>query len=343
MKTIFDATTLRGRTLKNRIFRSATWMGMAENGCVTDEIVSMYQKLAQGQVAGIVTGFTSVVPWDGELPGALRFFEPEHVKGHTRLTKAVHESGSLIFLQAAMLDTYVASGQAVPVNALTLNDFADIVEAYKKAAIHAVEAGYDGLQIHGAHFFGLSKCLSPLCNQRNDAYGGSVERRAKIVLDILQAVRLVVSNDFIILIKINCSDFMSGGLSENDFISTSLLLADAGIDAIEVSGNYTSRPHIRAGVNEAYFKEAAVALRHRTTCPIILVGGVRSLDVANALVDQDDMTYVSLSRPLLCEPNLIARWQAGDSRPARCISCNSCYHTEHHRCILHKGGTEEDA
>ncbi len=338
MKTIFDSTIIRSVSLKNRIFRSATWMGMAgANGCVTDAIVDVYREYARGQVGGIITGFTSVSPCDGELPGAMRFTGDEHISGHRRITEAIHAEGSRVFLQAAMLDTYVpgASGHGglKSVNDLTHDDMRSIVDTYANAAARAEKAGYDGLQIHAAHFFGLSRCISPLYNQRQDEYGGSAEGRARILVEIHDAIRQSVGKHFAVIIKINCSDFIEGGLTERDFLVVCEMLSHAGIDAIEVSGNYTSRTNVRAGVGEAYFKEAALRLKSRVPTPVILVGGLRSIETINGLIGEEGIDYVSLSRPLICEPNLVARWLAGDTRPSRCVSCNSCYHTPNHQCV----------
>lgn len=345
MKSVFDAVALRGVPLKNRIFRSATWMGMAgADGMVTDGIVEVYRAYAQGQAGGIISGFTSVSPCDGELPGAMRLTGDGHIAGHRRITEAVHAEGGRIFLQAALLDTYVAGadgrGVLKTVNSLTREDMRGIVDVYRKAAVRAEQAGYDGLQIHAAHFFGLSKCLSPLYNRRGDEYGGCAEGRARLLVEIHDAVRQAVGGRFVILVKINCSDFTEGGLTEDDFLTACEMLSRAGIDAIEVSGNYTSRPHVRAGVNEAYFRDAALRLKALVRTPVILVGGLRSLETVNALVDRDGIDFVSLSRPLICEPDLAARWQAGDTRPSRCVSCNACYHTPDHQCVQRLRGGE---
>ena len=112
------------------------------------------------------------------------------------------------------------------------------------------------------------------------------------------------------------------------------MLSTAGIDAIEVSANYTSRPNIRAGVNECSFLPAAAALAAIVKTPVVLVGGVRSLETANAVLAKTAIQYIALSRPLIREPNLINRWQAGDIRPSTCVSCNACYHTSAHACLF---------
>ena len=111
-------------------------------------------------------------------------------------------------------------------------------------------------------------------------------------------------------------------------------MADAGIDAIEVSANGTSRTGIKAGQNEGYFRAAAMSLASLVDVPVVLVGGLRSVEKINQFLDETKIAYVSLSRPLVREPNLIRRWQSGDEAPALCVSCNTCYRTPGHQCIF---------
>ena len=154
-------------------------------------------------------------------------------------------------------------------------------------------------------------------------------------------MREAVGNDFALLVKINCSDFVPGGLDEEDFLTTCVLLDQAGIDAIEVSGNFTSRPNVRPGVNEGYFRAAARRLKGRVRAAVILVGGLRSPEMLHSIINDDGIDYVALSRPLICEPDLVQRWQRGDMRPARCLSCNACYNTLGHQCVLWLRGIQE--
>lgn len=134
--------------------------------------------------------------------------------------------------------------------------------------------------------------------------------------------------------KVNCSDFTPGDLTPMDSLIACQIAASAGLNSIEVSGNYTSRPNIRPMVNEAYFLDFALELEKAVDIPIILVGGHRSMENMNRLLKETPIKYFSLSRPLIREPNLPSRWQAGDTKPATCISCNACYNTYAHKCIF---------
>ena len=338
MKTIFDEMQLGSLTLRNRVFRSATWMAMADaRGYVTDGIVDVYRRLAEGGVGAIVTGITSVAPADAALDGIMRFSNDSYVAGHRRITDAVHAAGSKVYLQTAM----VASCRAVPggvapmpVNAWTVEEVRQIVGWFGDAAACAERAGYDGVQIHAAHGFFLSRFISPRFNQRDDEYGGDARRRAQILVDILRDMRAKTSDGFSVIAKINGSDEMPYGLTVEDFLVASEMLADAGIDAIEVSANGTSRQGVKPGVGEAYFRGYAQALKARVGVPVILVGGHRSLECMNALLNEADIEFLSMSRPLVCEPGLLRRWQEGDTRPSACVSCNACYGTPRHQCIF---------
>ena len=327
MKNLFDETTLGGVTLRNRAWRSATWLGLAgPRGEITDSIVRSYTELAKGGAAMLVTGLTSIAEDDSSIGGEAKFYDDSFVAGHRRLTDAVHAEGAKIIMQTAIVDGLV--------NELTTNEVENIVRRFGEAAARAERAGYDGVQIHAAHFFYLSKFISPLFNHRTDRFGGSPENRARILVEILAAMRERTRAGFVVTVKINSDDCQPGGLSQNDFLVAGKALSEAGIDAIEVSANYTSRPNIRAGVNEGSFLPAAAALAASVNTPVVLVGGLRSLETINSILSETDIDYIALSRPLIREPNLVSRWLAGDHRPSSCVSCNACYRTHAHACIF---------
>ncbi len=327
MKLLFDTTKLRNHTLKNRIWRSATWLALADaEGNVTDEIVKTYEELARGGVAMLVTGLTSIIKHDAEIGGGVKFYDNHFIEGHRRLTEAIHKHGALVMMQTAIVDG--------PVNELSTEQVKNIVRQFGNAAHRAEQAGYDGVQIHAAHFFYLSKFISPIVNHRTDRYGGSQRDRTRILYEILKDMRSKTGDGFLITMKINSTDEYPGGLTVQDFLVTCSLMADAGIDAIEVSGNGTSHTNIKAGCNEGYFRAAAMSLAALVDVPVVLVGGLRSIEKINQYLDETKIEYISLSRPLIREPNLIQRWQQSDTKPSLCMSCNTCYRTPGHQCIF---------
>lgn len=327
MKTLFDTTTLRRHTLKNRVWRSATWLALADaEGNVTDELVSAYEELAEGGAAMIVTGLTSIARHDAEIGGGVKFYDDRFIEGHNRLTDAIHKHDALVMMQTAIVDG--------PVDELSTEQVEDIVRLFGDAARRAELAGYDGVQIHAAHFFYLSKFISPLINHRTDRFGGDQRGRTRILYEILKDMRSKTSQNFMITMKINSTDEYPGGLTVQDFLISCKLMADAGIDAIEVSGNGTSHTGVKAGQNEGYFRAAAMSLASLIDVPVVLVGGLRSIEKINQYLDETKIEYVSLSRPLVREPDLILRWQQGDTAPSLCVSCNTCYRTPGHQCIF---------
>ena len=240
MKNLFDETKLGGVTLRNRAWRSATWLGLAgRNGEMTEAIIRTYAGLARGGAAMLVTGLTSIVEDDATIGGEAKFYDDLFVAGHRRLTDAVHDEGAKIIMQTAMVDGLV--------DELATAEVEGVVRQFGEAAARAERSGYDGVQIHAAHFFYLSKFISPLFNHRTDRFGGSAESRARILVEILASMRERTSPGFVVAIKINSDDCQLGGVMLDDFLTAGRLLSDAGIDAIEVSANYTSRPNVRAG------------------------------------------------------------------------------------------------
>jgi 2,4-dienoyl-CoA reductase-like NADH-dependent reductase (Old Yellow Enzyme family) len=212
-----------------------------------------------------------------------------------------------------------------------VEEIQDLIEAYAQAARRAKEAQFDGVQIHAAHGYMMSQFLSPVFNQRTDAYGGPVENRARVLLEVLQKVRAEVGPGYPVLVKMNCRDFLPNGLELEDSIQVALELQEAGIDAIELSGGTIVSgevSHCREGITseakEAYFREEAKAVKGRLQVPLILVGGIRSFQLADRLVNEGYADYISMSRPFIREPALINRWESGDVKKARCVSDNLC-------------------
>ncbi len=350
MVAVFEPTTIRGMTLKNRLVRSATWEGMAEpDGAVNDRLIDLYQRLARGGVGLIISSYLYIQPEGKQYGGQIGVHSDHLVPGLSRLARAVHEAGGTIAAQivhcGAQTTRAVAGVQPmgpsavespgyreVP-RALTLDEIQGIVEAFGKAAARVKAAEFDGVQLHGAHGYLLSQFLSPLRNRRTDRYGGSLENRARLTLEVYDAVRAAVGPDYPVMIKINGSEFLEGGADERDAAYLSRALAERGIDAIEVSGGApgsptrgAARPNIATRADEAYFRPQCEVIRREVPgVPLMLVGGLRSLEVIEEILGSGVADYASLCRPLIREPDLPSRWQRGDRRRAACISCRGCF------------------
>jgi 2,4-dienoyl-CoA reductase-like NADH-dependent reductase (Old Yellow Enzyme family) len=348
MSTLFEISTINGMQLTNRFVRSATWEGMAaEDGAVTPKLIDTMTALAAGGVGLIISSHVYVSPEGQASPWQIGIYKDELIPGLKQMTSAVHAHGGKIVMQLAHAGAF-AMEKLTGQPALVVSDFdglpasrrheigpqemQKLITAFAEAARRAQAAGCDGVQLHSAHGYFLSQFLSPLFNRRQDDYGGDIRQRVKIHKEILQAVRAVVGRNYPILIKINCQDFQEGGLSLEDSLQAGALLAEAGLDALELSGGVLTggklspiRPGIDSVAKEAYFKEEARAFKKAINIPLIQVGGIRSWEVAEQLVTEGTADYISMSRPFIWEPDLIKRWQAGDRRKAECISDNQCF------------------
>jgi 2,4-dienoyl-CoA reductase-like NADH-dependent reductase (Old Yellow Enzyme family) len=349
ISTLFEHTVIHNLVLANRFVRSAKWEGMAApDGKSTTRLADKMVKLAEGGVGLIITGHAYVSREGQAGPWQLGVNDDTTIPGLAQMTEAVHGSGGKIALQIAHggahakfalsgLDAIGPSvlhkdGAAV-CREMTHDDINRVVRAFGDAAGRAKRVGFDAVQIHAAHGYLLNRFLSPWVNQRTDVYGGSLSNRARVVLKVVAAVRQAVGNDYPVMIKLNSEDFIEGGFSVEDMLAVSAPLEVAGIDAIELSGgtiNDLSRFHAaRFGAtskdDEAYYRDAARRFKQRIGVPLILVGGIRSLDVAERLVAEGVTDHVALCRPLICEPDLVNRWKSGDTRKSRCVSDNRCF------------------
>jgi 2,4-dienoyl-CoA reductase-like NADH-dependent reductase (Old Yellow Enzyme family) len=215
---------------------------------------------------------------------------------------------------------------------MTIADIHKAIEDFALAAVRAKKAGFDGVQIHAGHGYLLSQFLSPFFNKRKDDYGGKIENRARLTLEVFHRIRLLTGEHFPILLKINSDDFLENGFNVNEMLQVCRMLEEAGIDAIELSGGcqisgkfFPPRPRDPFSRNpEVYYREAAQLYKKNFRTPLILVGGIRSYQIAKSLVEEGFADYVSLSRPLIREPGLVNRWKSGDLRKSTCISDNLC-------------------
>ena len=348
MSIMFEPSEMNGLKLENRFVRSATWEGMAtEDGAATQKLIDLMAELARGGVGLIISSHTYVQKVGQASFAQLGIHNDDMIPGLQKMTEAVHTHRGKIICQlthAGFFGNTKLSGQTpvAPSNVegiaegdrreLSKEDIQGIIADFAAGAKRAQTAGFDGVQIHGAHAYLLSSFISPIFNQRTDEYGGSIENRARMPLEVLQAIRNVVGKDFPVLIKLNCKEFIDNSLKPEDFVRVGKMLADAGMDAIEISGGLPvsakTRPS-QLGINkeekEAYFQEEARALRKATDVTIILVGGNRSFHVAENLVNEGVADYISMSRPLIREPHLINRWKAGDFTKSACVSDNMCF------------------
>lgn len=355
MKSIFDQTIFSGIKLKNRVIRSATYDKLAdEHGHMTKELFGVYEKLAQGGVGTIITGGAAVTAH--LLPHQMGIYEDSFIDEYKKLTEMVQNYHTNIILQIVDLgsQTRVNTNQLVIDGPSSIEDLAYkttpkemnkkeillVQDAFAAAALRAKKAGFDGVQLLAAHGYLLSKFLTPYYNRRTDEYGGTIENRARIILETYKVMREKVGPEYPILIKINCEDFMDQGMTLEECKYVCKILAGLGMNAIEISGgSSSSRPNEGAAriikmEQESYFKSYAAEIAQEINVPVILVGGNRDFDSLTKILNQTSIKYIALCRPLICESNLINRWQSGDVKRSKCVSCNKCLASEGAGCIF---------
>ena len=337
MKNLFEPVELKNLTVRNRLIRSATWEAIANpDGSLKKEAYGIYSELAKGGVGAIITGFTSVAPHDHSSDGTMRLCDDSLIPQYRKLVDVIHAEGCPVITELALGDYYrEANGRytQVEIDDMRTDVVRLVIQRFVDAAVRAEAAGFDGVQLHAAHFFFLSRFISPAANHRTDEYGGTTENRSRILLEIMDGIRASAPT-LHITIKINSSDFIFGGLDKTECIAVCKLLDQTGIDSIEISGNGTSVGGIKAHVNEGYFAPVAAAVAEEVNCPVIVVGGFRSMDTMEAVLNNTKIGFISLSRPLIREPDLPSKMKAGANTVSKCVSCNRCYSSPYHICIF---------
>ena len=322
MGSIFESGVINGLQVANRFVRSATWEGMAaEDGKVTPKLIEFMVELAKGGV-GLIISSHAYVRQDGQAsPWQLGIYSDALIPGLREMVTAVHDNGGKIILQLAHAGFFAAAkltgktplavsqveGIAKsPRREMSISDIEEVDKAFAHAALRAKNAGFDGVQIHSAHGYLLSQFLSPMFNHRKDNYGGDIENRARALLAVLKDIRKEVGNNYPVLVKMNCQDFVENGLIVEDAVQVGQMLAESGIVTVTVASR-------------------SVHGAASSKVPLILVGGMRSFTVAEGLVNAGVADYISMSRPFIREPHLVNRWKSGDLRKAACLSDNLCF------------------
>jgi 2,4-dienoyl-CoA reductase-like NADH-dependent reductase (Old Yellow Enzyme family) len=354
-RLLFEKTRIKSLELSNRAVRSSTWSGVGDpKGYVTDRALDFYGELARGDIGLILTGYQYVMSNGMGLPFMVGNHDDTQADGLKKLVDTVHKEGGKIAAQLvhclarANTKLFFQEGDelwgasAVPYSAedkvpkeMTRGDIARLVEAHGAAASRSRRAGFDGIQIHGAHGYGINQFLSPAWNRRGDMYGGSLQNRYRLVGEILEAIRGAVGRDYPVMFKLSAQDFVGNGLELPESAEIAKRLADAGIDAIQVSAccsisgmdRHCTKSLITKEKDEAYLADFSQYIKESVKVPVMVVGGIRSMPVAERILKEKQADYISMARPLIREPHLIKRWKGGDTANAKCISCNRCFET----------------
>jgi len=344
-------TLKNGSTIPNRFAKSALSETLGSVDLrVTKALPTLYQRWAQG---GVGLSFTGNVMIDrrhlGE-PNNVVLEDDRDMEMLKAWAQAAKSHGGQVWMQLnhpgkqtpKMLNSDPIAPSAIAFRkemqaffgtprAMTEDDIQDAIQRFGKAAGLAKQAGFDGVQIHGAHGYLVSQFLSPHHNQRDDRWGGSIENRMRFVVEVYKAMRANTGDDFNIGIKMNSADFQRGGFDEHDAATVATTLADMGINLIEVSGGTYETPAMAQGSEkhnrklgketpikestlkrEAYFLDFAEMLRSKVDVPLMVTGGFRTAEGMAAAIASGACDLVGLGRPLCVEPDLVNDILAGN-------------------------------
>ncbi len=342
---LFSPGRIGSLEIPNRIVRSATAERLAEveTGRPTPKLRELWEKLARGGTGLIITGHMYVHPSGKCHPEMSGIYSDDLTPALAEAVEAVHAAGGKIAVQInhggmqcapdAVQGTMAPSAMAAdflkqPAREITVEEIHMLIEAYAQAARRAQEAGFDAVQIHGAHGYLISQFISPFVNRRADEWGGDLRGRTRFLREVVRAVRAQVGPHYPVFIKFGMMDGVEGGLTPQDGARVIAMMKEMGLDGVEISGGVRA-PSIQKGIKsedrEAYFKDLAQMARPVTDLPLILVGGMRSRKVMEGILTEGVADFIAMSRPLIREPDLPNLLKRGLREKSACISSNNCW------------------
>ncbi|MEO8492845.1 NADH:flavin oxidoreductase/NADH oxidase family protein [Pseudomonas sp.] len=335
----FEALQLpNGQVLSNRIAKAAMEENMADaHQAPSRELKQLYKTWADGEPGLLLTGNVMIDRHAMTGPGGVALEDETHLDSFREWADVARAKGVHFWVQlshpgrqmpgnlrqpalapsAVALDLGGFSKMFAKPKAMTEDEIQDVIKRFATSARLAEKAGFTGVQIHGAHGYLLSQFLSPLSNRRTDRWGGSLENRARLLLDVIHAVRASVSPSFCVSVKLNSADFQRGGFDAADARAVVELLNPLPIDLLELSGGSYEAPAMqgeardgRTLAREAYFLEFAKELATIAKMPLMVTGGIRRLPVVQQVLDSG-IAMAGIATALTLEPQLIKHWREG--------------------------------
>lgn len=332
-----------GATLSNRLAKAPLTEGLADShNRVTDELVRLYRRWSEGGAGLLVSGNVQVDKRYLERPGNVAIDDNGGLDMVRAYAKAGTSAGNHFWMQinhpgrqaAVTRDGTLPAPSAVPLKVvgkapviprvLTEDEILDIIQRFARVATTARECGFTGVQIHAAHGYLLSQFLSGLSNTRTDAWGGSLQNRARALLETVRAVRRAVGADFPISVKLNSADFQQGGFTNEECLDVVRWLGEEKIDLLEITGgNYEVLPWADTTKKEStrkregYFMEYADRMRKVTTMPLMITGGMRTRKAMEEALAGDGMDVIGLGRPMCVDTDICNKLLSKQSDAAR--------------------------
>ena len=317
MSLLSQELSLSNKVLKNRIAMPPMANGMAtEEGAVVEKLIAHYVARAREEVALIIVEHSYVHPSGRASVGQLAADKDELVEGLATLASSIKEHGALAAIQithAGSKTTSEVCGQtavapsAVPhpgtgnePRELTMDELAQLKESFVQAALRAEKAGFDAVEVHGAHGYLLNQFLSPLSNRRADGYGGNEENRARFPLEVVSAVKKALRKDTLLMFRLGVDDLLPGGLTIEMTSRISVLLEENGVDLIDVSGGMSA--YLIVDEKPGYFRTHSRAIKKLVSLPVMVTGGIKTPEYAEEVLASGDADIVGIGRALLKNP-----------------------------------------
>jgi len=354
MPKLTDALDVKGLHLGNRLVMAPMVTGMAVDHAPSDAQIAWYAGHARSGVAMVVVEAAAVAPdgllmacslgaWDdAQVPGLARLAAAIRAEGVPAVLQIVH-GGAKAWRADPMAERIGPSAvhllPAPAPRAMTEAEIQEAIAAFAGAARRVKAAGFDGVEIHAAHYYLLSEFLSPYSNHRTDRWGGDVAGRARLAVEVVKAVRAEVGEDFPISCRMHSTENLPGGLSTEDAIHIAQALVAAGVDLIDASGigsssmgEWRGHPFLNSssvlpkGDNAGSFGPSAGRIRAAVRVPVITVGKLSGPGLAQRVLDQGQADLVALARPLIADPQVADKLLTGrDGEVVRCEECLACF------------------
>lgn len=337
--SLFSPLTLpNGAIIPNRIAKAAMEENMADGDhAPSAELISLYRAWAEGGSGLIITGNVMIDARAMTGPAGVVLEDDRYLERFKTWADAARSGGGQVWMQINHPGRQMPAGLGQPTLApsavaldlgaqskvfpvpreMTPADIAQVERRFVNTAVLAECAGFTGVEIHAAHGYLLSQFLSPLANHRKDRWGGSLENRARLLLDIVRSVRAAVSPGFAVAVKLNSADFQRGGFSPEDAQAVVAMLGNLGVDLVELSGGSYEAPAMmgaarddRTLAREAYFLEFARKIGEVATMPLMVTGGIRRREVAETVIESG-VAMAGIATALAIEPNLPRNWKLG--------------------------------
>lgn len=345
---LFSSGAINGLHLRNRVIMPAMATNYAaDSGTITDRLVDYYAARAHGGTGLIIIENTNVDYPNGKA-GAyqLRIDSDEFIEGLSKLVDNIHltgckvglqinHAGGLANVQQGVAERVAPSPFNYPQGAtrqLTGEEIEEIAEKFALAAIRARKAGFDAIEIHGAHGYLISEFMSPVTNLRIDDYGGSLENRMRFPGLVLSKVRQVVGKDYPIIFRFSADEFLPGGNGADTAVPIAQILQQTGADALHVSAGLTITPESRdtvvepASYSEGWKIYLAELVKNHVAIPVIAVGVIRTPEFADSLIRAQKADFVAVGRGLIADPQWCAKAASGKREEIRkCVSCRECF------------------